>query len=560
MATVVTANESPGDLEGGQARLKSTRRVSCVRDITYKVIPCCIVSLILVSAGGVLIATLAYNKPVPQKPVIVISIMLAIFFFIFGIGGCYLYRMKHYPPLTEGPDAPDRPPVKTWKDKIKRCCELIIEKLSDDKAANDPPANALPPPPPPPPPPCPPPPETLNDPAELSGFNDQESPRQEGIEQPCNAQPSNAAGSQNPVNRHQRNYDRSTQPTSRISRRPVPNSHYNSMQANHTIPRRPGSNPTYSPNSQADGFPMDGPSYCHGYPYTPSPGRPGPRPKGPRPKPPQPGIPRFLWPGQQAAPHVGPQMYFTYISDSINRQAFAEIFPKPAQGRLYIFEDLPVSAAYGPEAAKPEQRSRQHRKEPSEQQGNTSIPISPATESEDSESMVSPISTPSPSPKQKSSLQRPAGQDSDVTVISHQAEERTDKKGKMKDTGSKSSPKPPHHRTKSEQQEAIKKGLHPRTTIDSNEEEEQEHQGPRALADIKKDIEELSERWLRLLHEARLSGELLRGQTWHNGTWAGYSDFSDQRHSRTSTGGHSSRSSSTPPMAVSECSTTRSYD
>ncbi|KAI1658999.1 hypothetical protein F4813DRAFT_395449 [Daldinia decipiens] len=546
MATVVTANESPGDLEEGQARLKSTRRVSCVRDITYKVIPCCIVSLILVSAGGVLIATLAYNKPVPQKPVIVISIMLAVLFFIFGIGGCYLYRMKHYPPLTEGPNAPDRPPVKTWKDKIKRCCELIIEKLSDDKTANDPPANV---------PPFPPQPEALNGPAELSGANDQESPWQEAIEQPPNAQLSNTARCHNPVNRDPRNHDGSTQPTRRISRRPVPNSHYNSMQANHTIPRRPGSNYTaYSPNSQVDSFPMDGPSYCHGYPYTPSPRRREPKPKGPRPEP-QPSVPEFPWPGRQAARHVGPQIYFTYISDSINRQAFADIFPKPVRGRLYMFEDLPISAGISPEAAKPEQRSRQHRKKPSKQQGNASPPNSPVTESEDS-----PINTPSPSPKQKPSSQKPARKDSDITAISHQAKEKADEKGKTKDTSPRSSPKPPHRRTKPEQHEAIKKGLRSRTTIDSSGEGDQEHRGPRALADIKRDIEELSERWQQLLHEARLSGEPSRGQAWLNGTWAGYSDFSDQRHSRTSTGVHSSRSSSTPSMAVSESSPTRSCD
>ncbi|KAI0852364.1 hypothetical protein F5Y00DRAFT_273789 [Daldinia vernicosa] len=551
MATVVTANEPLGDLEGGQAKLKSTRRVSCVRDITYKVIPCCIVSLILVSAGGVLIATLAYNKPIPQKPVIVISIMLAIFFAIFGIGGCYLYLMKHYPPLAVGPDAPDRPSVKTWRDKIKRCCELIIEKLGDDKAADETQAN------PPHPPPCPPPPETVNEPAELPGFNDQEPPWREGVEQPSNAQP---ARRQNPINRGRRSHERSTQSTNQIPRRPVPNSHYNYMQANHTTPRRSGNNPTYSPNHHADGFPMDGPSYCHGYPCTPF--LRGPKPKGPRPEP-QPDVPEFLWPGR-AGPHVGPQIYFAYILDSINRQAFAELLPKGfVRSRLHIFEDLPIPAAYGPEEVRPKQQSRQHRKKSSEQQGDVNIPNSPITEPKDSEDMISPISTPSPSPspKQKPSLQRPTRKDSGITAISPQDDERADEKGKTKDTGSNSPPRPPHrHRTKSEQQEAIKKGLRPGTTIDSSEEDEQEHHGPRALSDIKKDIEELSERWRQLLHEARLSGELFRGQAWRNGIWAGYSDFSDQRHSRTSTGGRSSRSGSTSPMTVSKGRTTRSRD
>ncbi|KAI0119324.1 hypothetical protein F4814DRAFT_458637 [Daldinia grandis] len=537
MATVVTANQSPGDLEGGQDRLKSTRRVSCVRDITYKVIPCCIVSLILISAGGVLIATLAYNKPVPQKPVIVISIMFAIFFFIFGIGGCYLYRMKHYPPLTEGPDAPDRPP------------------LGDDKAANEPPANALllPLPPPPPPPPCLPPPETLNNPAELSGFNHQESQWRESIEQPTNARPPNAGRGHNPVSRGQRSHNRSTKLTNQIPRRPVPDSHHICMQANHTIPRRPRSNPTYNPTSQMDGFPVGGSSYCHSYPHTTSPRHP--KPKGPRPQP-QSGVPGPLWPGRRATPHVSPQIYFTYISDSINRQAFAEILPKKfIQDRLHIFEGLPILAGYGPEAVKPEKRSRQHRKSPSKQQGNPDIQSNTATRSEDVDGIASP------SPKQKPSSQEPAAKDSGITIASHKAEEGTDEKGRIKNTGSIPLPNPPDHLTKPEQQKAAKKGLHSRMTIDSSEEEEEQgHQGPRAPAAIKKDIEELSERWQQLLHEARLAGELYGGQAWLNGVWAGYSDSSDQRRSQTSTGGHSSRSSSTPSMVVSESNTTRSRD
>ncbi|KAI1466294.1 uncharacterized protein F4812DRAFT_73179 [Daldinia caldariorum] len=222
MAAVVTADELPSDLERGQGRPKSTRAVSYVRDITYKVLPCFIVCLVLLSAGGILVATVTYNKPLPRDPVIVISSMLLVFLVLAWIGLFYLYRLKRFPPLTRGPNAPDRPaPVaRTWKDRVKRCCELIIEKLSDDDSADEPEPNLDPPPPSTPPPP---PPGTSNNPAELARFEDQEVPRQVSIGQPYYS--------------HRNNITSTRGADWPPHRRPVGSgSNHNPPQPNHTIP------------------------------------------------------------------------------------------------------------------------------------------------------------------------------------------------------------------------------------------------------------------------------------------------------------------------------------
>ncbi|KAI1776406.1 hypothetical protein F4818DRAFT_379727 [Hypoxylon cercidicola] len=111
MATATaTANTPETDLEEGQSAFNKPRRISYVRDITFKIIPFCALCLILFSAGGILIATFAYDRPIPQQGTIVVSILLLIFLCLFCVGGGYLYIKKRYPPLIKGPNAPDRPP------------------------------------------------------------------------------------------------------------------------------------------------------------------------------------------------------------------------------------------------------------------------------------------------------------------------------------------------------------------------------------------------------------------------------------------------------------------
>ncbi|KAI1490368.1 hypothetical protein F5X96DRAFT_556286 [Biscogniauxia mediterranea] len=113
MATNTRAVNRLGDddVELGQDGIQRNAKhnTNYVRDITYKVIPFCCVFLVVFSVGAILISTLAYEKPVPQQATIVVSSMLGAFFLLFCIGGIYLYHEKHYPPLTKGPNCPDRP-------------------------------------------------------------------------------------------------------------------------------------------------------------------------------------------------------------------------------------------------------------------------------------------------------------------------------------------------------------------------------------------------------------------------------------------------------------------
>lgn len=110
MATTATANTSEIELEEGQPGPDRPRRIGYVRDITYKIIPFCALFLIIFSAGAILLATLAHNEPIPHQGTVVISILLLVFLLLFCVGSGYLYIKKRYPPLTRGPNAPDRPP------------------------------------------------------------------------------------------------------------------------------------------------------------------------------------------------------------------------------------------------------------------------------------------------------------------------------------------------------------------------------------------------------------------------------------------------------------------
>ncbi|KAI0166793.1 hypothetical protein GGR52DRAFT_574758 [Hypoxylon sp. FL1284] len=110
MATSTTADPLQTDLEEGLSGPKEARKISCVRDITYKVIPIVALVLIIFAAGAIVMATFDSQKPLNRNGTIVISSILLILFFFFAIGAFYLYVQKHFPPLAKGPNAPDRPP------------------------------------------------------------------------------------------------------------------------------------------------------------------------------------------------------------------------------------------------------------------------------------------------------------------------------------------------------------------------------------------------------------------------------------------------------------------
>ncbi|RYO93584.1 hypothetical protein DL762_001022 [Monosporascus cannonballus] len=84
-----------------------------VRDVTYRVIPICAVILAFFSDGAILVCTLAFDKPVPRQGAIGISITLAVLFFLFGLGGMYVYRKEHYRPIPKVASGLERPPPET---------------------------------------------------------------------------------------------------------------------------------------------------------------------------------------------------------------------------------------------------------------------------------------------------------------------------------------------------------------------------------------------------------------------------------------------------------------
>ncbi|KAL7625145.1 hypothetical protein AAE478_004360 [Parahypoxylon ruwenzoriense] len=137
MATIVTGTAPQADLEQGHVGPTVTDKTAYyVRDITYKVLPFCIMFLVTFSVGAILASTLTFNKPIPHEGTIVISVLLAVFFFFFCIGGIYLYHKKHYPPLTKGPNAPDRPPpqesnlrsnARRYSARLKDAADTFVE-------------------------------------------------------------------------------------------------------------------------------------------------------------------------------------------------------------------------------------------------------------------------------------------------------------------------------------------------------------------------------------------------------------------------------------------------
>ncbi|KAI1130899.1 hypothetical protein F5Y10DRAFT_288334 [Nemania abortiva] len=76
------------------------------RDITYKAIPFCAFCLVVFSAGGILVSTLAFDKPLPHQAAIVISSILLSFFVLFCIGSMYIYFRKFQPHVSKDSNSP----------------------------------------------------------------------------------------------------------------------------------------------------------------------------------------------------------------------------------------------------------------------------------------------------------------------------------------------------------------------------------------------------------------------------------------------------------------------
>ncbi|KAI5865576.1 hypothetical protein GGS23DRAFT_433817 [Durotheca rogersii] len=135
MATVSPERAHRIDLERGHAGpSRRSRTTTCVRYFTYKLVPLYGALLIAFAVGAVLIATLAFDKPMPHEGTIVVSILVALFLLLFSIGGAYLYHKKHFPPPTKGQHAGDRPPENSyWKAKTKRLGQQLRDKKNAAK-------------------------------------------------------------------------------------------------------------------------------------------------------------------------------------------------------------------------------------------------------------------------------------------------------------------------------------------------------------------------------------------------------------------------------------------
>ncbi|KAI0108644.1 hypothetical protein GGR51DRAFT_570362 [Nemania sp. FL0031] len=98
--TVIAEHDAERGVEG--VRLRDTSHSTrVVRDITYKAIPFCAFCLVVFSAGAILVSTLAFDKPIPHKAAIVVSIILLSFFLLFCTGFMYLYFQKLHPPVSK---------------------------------------------------------------------------------------------------------------------------------------------------------------------------------------------------------------------------------------------------------------------------------------------------------------------------------------------------------------------------------------------------------------------------------------------------------------------------
>ncbi|RYP25873.1 hypothetical protein DL768_011637 [Monosporascus sp. mg162] len=135
------------DLEKGYSK-HSQVAAHYVRDVTYRVIPICVVILVFFSDGAILVCTLAFDKPVPRQGVVGISITFAVLFFLFGLGGMYVYPKEHHRPVPKVANGLERPPpetttqdknvsvLRTLKKRGKRLTSYISNRSRSDETSS----------------------------------------------------------------------------------------------------------------------------------------------------------------------------------------------------------------------------------------------------------------------------------------------------------------------------------------------------------------------------------------------------------------------------------------
>ncbi|RYP00164.1 hypothetical protein DL764_006595 [Monosporascus ibericus] len=135
------------DLEKGYGKHDRVA-AHCVRDVTYRVIPICAVILVFFSDGAILVCTLAFDKPVPRQGAVGISIMLAVLFFLFGLGGMYVYWKEHPRPAPKVANSLERPPpentrrdktvsmLRTLKKRGKRLTSYVSNRSRSDDTSS----------------------------------------------------------------------------------------------------------------------------------------------------------------------------------------------------------------------------------------------------------------------------------------------------------------------------------------------------------------------------------------------------------------------------------------
>ncbi|KAI1415303.1 hypothetical protein F5Y13DRAFT_187404 [Hypoxylon sp. FL1857] len=412
MATAVTASPPQGDLEKGLGP-GATRTARYIRDITYRVIPFCVAVLIIFSVGIVVVSTLHFDQPIPHEGTLVVSILLAVLFFLFCIGVVYLYKKKHYPPLTQAPDAPDFTPQQGNRKKLfPRASTLFIDNLRVNKLFHHheikPEVNSR---------------GTLNNPAEL------ESPNPANVSRPGNHQPhvpratrqtstlptSNAAGSKHPPDKRLRPQGPRQQPyVSPRKRKPYTPSRDSILEEpEEDGPPRPSIrvlSPAYMPDSQqhssrrntwaAGGDREVSPAAVsphhtritgqRGKPYLTTPSSPrAPINTGAANNQHIPALRASPEPVRLSVDEADPLAHFVHIPEYINSQAFTGGLPEKLAGNcLYIFNDLPTLPNHELEAAEfggecyyyvEEPKHRVHERKSNATQFYTHMPKRPPT-------------------------------------------------------------------------------------------------------------------------------------------------------------------------------------
>lgn len=105
---------SPADVDlerGHDANDRDHTKRHYIQDFTFRFVPLCISILVVFSDGAILVCTLAFDKPLPRQGVVVVSVMLAVFFALFGLGGmCFHHQRRYAKRHRRGPNGLGGPP------------------------------------------------------------------------------------------------------------------------------------------------------------------------------------------------------------------------------------------------------------------------------------------------------------------------------------------------------------------------------------------------------------------------------------------------------------------